>query len=104
MFEQLMANSFASRATRTFSWVSRNVPVLGSSVNITTPRPNVSTSCVCGPYMQYPAATWLRPDMRKSSSAATRFGRTAGSTEKIEPIDTLMSMLLEPSSGSKQMR
>src|SRR2546425_6354286 len=80
---------------------SRNSPIVGSSVKPCTPWPVVYTSIVLEPYRMYPAATCFLPAWRQSASPAgsLRFV-TRRCSEKIVPIETFTSMLVEPSSGS----
>src|SRR5439155_112848 len=80
---------------------NRNSPIVGSSVKPCTPWPVVYTSMVLEPYRMYPAATCFRPTCRQSASPGSLLGPvTRLWIEKIVPIDTLTSMLVEPSSGS----
>src|SRR6266496_180007 len=80
---------------------SRNSPIVGSSVKPCTPCPVVYTSIVLEPYRMYPAATCFRPSCRQSGSPADPFFLVIRLwIEKIVPIDTFTSMLVEPSSGS----
>src|SRR5256885_3256458 len=79
----------------------RNSPIVGSSVKPCTPWPVVYTSMVLEPYRMYPAATCFRPTWRQSARPASPLGLvTRLWIEKIVPIDTLTSMLAEPSSAS----
>src|SRR5437773_10917367 len=80
---------------------SRNSPIVGSSVKPCTPCPVVYTSIVLEPYRMYPDATCFLPACRQSASPAgsLRFV-TRRCSEKMVPIETLTSMLVEPSSGS----
>src|SRR5438034_741580 len=80
---------------------SRNSPIVGSSVKPCTPCPVVYACIVLEPYRMYPAATCARPFCRQSASdPGPRFVAVRRWIEKIVPIETLTSMLLEPSSGS----
>ena len=49
-------------------WVSKNSPILGSSVYPFTSDPAVSTMTVEDPYMQYPAATMSVPGRSTSAN------------------------------------
>mmetsp|Transcript_47971 Transcript_47971/g.108906 ORF Transcript_47971/g.108906 Transcript_47971/m.108906 type:complete len:227 (+) Transcript_47971:716-1396(+) len=77
-----------------------NSPIESSKVNRCTPFIKVTIKSMALPYMQYPAATISVPGLRMSaadSSPSDVFLKT----EKMVPVDTLQSMLEEPSSGSK---
>src|SRR5207245_9861082 len=80
---------------------SRNSPIVGSRVKPCTPWPVVYTSIVLEPYRMYPAATCFLPAWRQSASPAGSLRCVARRcSEKIVPIETFTSMLVEPSSGS----
>src|SRR2546422_5504068 len=80
---------------------SRNSPIVGSSVKPCPPCPVVYTSIVLEPYRMYPAAICFFPAWRQSATPAGPFFLvTRRWIEKIVPIETLTSMLAEPSRGS----
>mmetsp|Transcript_7678 Transcript_7678/g.18731 ORF Transcript_7678/g.18731 Transcript_7678/m.18731 type:complete len:266 (+) Transcript_7678:672-1469(+) len=77
-----------------------NSPRLGSRMNLSTPLPNVITSSVALPYMQYPAAIRSVPGRRMSSGlGGLKF--FFSKMLKMVPVETLQSMLEDPSRGSK---
>jgi hypothetical protein len=53
--------------------------------------------------MKKPAPSWFTPACKKEAAGFSSGAPVAGRSEKIVPIDTLVSMLEEPSSGSMAM-
>merc|ERR1712066_32133 len=73
----------------------------GSSMNIFGAESVQRTITVADPYKAYPAATCSVPG-RSAFSWVTGPSPLYLNTEKMVPIETRQSMLLEPSKGSKQ--
>src|SRR2546426_4428942 len=80
---------------------SRNSPIVGAGVRRAPPAPSVYTGVVLEPYRMWPAAPCFFPAWRQSATPAGPFFLvTRRWIEKIVPIETLTSMLAEPSRGS----
>ena len=101
----MLYKSFLFYYIERYVYISKFLPIEGSSIKPLTLVPEVSTIIVAAPYRAYPATTSSLPGF------STSFSISGGSTPQIvlrlytaniDPIDTKQSMLLDPSNGSKQ--